>query len=110
MKLLNFTEEEYLQMAKDEGDHEIAAGMAALPCSAYLEVSKDDLRVITEAVLSNIGDWQNSGPWQSERLHCRFCDRVLGDDLHKGHDLDCPVLVAISIRPNTASSQSAAGE
>lgn len=70
-------------------------------CSALLEVSHNDLDILARAILENWSMTTNSGPWQSEEDRCRFCYRVAKTTDIKEHALDCPVIVAVSVAPNS---------
>jgi len=59
-----------------------------------VEVSKTDLEKLTSAVLDEWRRSSNTGPWQSEEMRCRFCDRLAETTSVKDHELSCPVLVA----------------
>jgi hypothetical protein len=51
---------------------------------------------LAEAVIEHGPMWDNSGPYQSEQLHCRYCYEVAkNDDFYNvKHDNQCPYLIA----------------
>lgn len=72
-----------------------------------IEVSRDDLRIVTSAILSR---WTHSYTCGSGRevVECSFCGKEQAVDYSKGgevihapvHERDCAFLVATSIAPN----------
>jgi hypothetical protein len=70
--------------------------------SGLIEVSRDDLRILTTAILENWTEITNTGPWQSEEESCRFCGHPAKTTDPAQHDRNCPVLVAVSVAPNAA--------
>lgn len=81
------------------------ASLAAVNGSELLEVTRNDLRSVTDAVLNN---WEEQYTYGSGRevTVCRFCHRDQNYDYKKmcvpkpDHALDCAVLIATSIAPN----------
>ena len=72
-----------------------------------IEVSAEDIRIVTDAVLDNwLKHWTSGGG--HEYCECRYCgeDQDYNWDKHsvvkEHHKLDCAVLVARSIQPNNA--------
>lgn len=84
------------------------------PCSALLAVSRDDLRIVTSAILSRWTHGYTCGSGR-EVVECLFCGREQDVDWSGGgerivkqdHAPDCAVLVATSIAPNAAGEATA---
>lgn len=73
--------------------------------SPTLEVSRSDLKEITDAILDSWVEVYTCGSGR-EITSCRFCNKEQDYDYEKykivnpSHSPDCPVLIAISIAPN----------
>ena len=76
--------------------------------SSDITISKQDLRCVCDAIIET---WKNfeydpNGPDYCECIFCYNNDIGLEENEHIKHDLDCPVLVAMDIKPKKESNQS----